>query len=78
MKMTSVQWVVPLFGALALAVVGCAALTDSRPGWPVKEYEKIIAGRLDADYVGSAACTTNCHTHDVLARDFRVSIHGEQ
>jgi len=62
----------------ALAAAGCAALRDSRPSWPVKEYEKLIAGRLDADYVGTAACVAKCHTHDTLARDFRLSVHGEQ
>jgi hypothetical protein len=74
MRKTSGRRAVTLLGALSLAVGGCAALTDSRPNWPIKEYEKIIAGRLDADYVGTAACTAKCHTHDTLARDFRVSI----
>jgi len=67
-----------LAGAALLGVWGCASLRESRGNWPVKEYEKIIAGRLDADYVGNAACTVRCHTHDALARDFRLSIHGEQ
>jgi DmsE family decaheme c-type cytochrome len=68
-------WIV---AAAALAAGGCAALKDAQPSWPVKEYEKIIAGRLDADYVGTATCVSKCHTHDVLTRDFRLSIHGEQ
>lgn len=59
-------------------VWGCASLRESRSQWPVKEYEKIIAGRLDADYVGTARCTEKCHAHDKLTRDFRLSIHGEQ
>ncbi len=63
--------------AAAAAVAGCASLRDSRATWPVKEYERIIAGRLDADYIGNAACTAKCHTHDALARDFRLSVHGE-
>ncbi len=78
MKRTWGRWAIALLGALALAVVGCAALKESRPGWPIKEYEKIIAGRLDADYVGTDRCVTKCHTHDQLASDFRLSIHGEQ
>jgi DmsE family decaheme c-type cytochrome len=65
-------------GALIVSAWGCASLRDSRTQWPVKEYEKIIAGRLDADYVGNAACTAKCHAHDAIARDFRLSIHGEQ
>ena len=53
-----------LAGVVLLAPAGCAALKESRASWPVKEYEKIIAGRLDADYVGTAACTAKCHAHD--------------
>jgi DmsE family decaheme c-type cytochrome len=45
---------------------------------PVKEYEKIIAGRLDADYVGTDTCIEQCHTHDNLTKEFRMSIHGGQ
>lgn len=69
---------VALAVAMLFAMWGCASLRESRTTWPVKEYEKIIAGRLDADYVGNAACTTKCHAHDAIARDFRLSIHGEQ
>jgi DmsE family decaheme c-type cytochrome len=65
--------------AAALAAIGgCASLRENRPAWPIKEYEKIIAGRLDADYVGNAACLEKCHAHDGIARDFRLSVHGEQ
>src|SRR5512143_3992543 len=63
----------------SLAVAGgCASLRESRAKWPIKEYEKLIAGRLDADYVGNTACTAKCHAHDAIARDFRLSVHGEQ
>lgn len=78
MRMSRGRRAVALLGALAIAVAGCAALKESRPSNPIKEYEKLIAGRLDADYVGTAACTATCHTHDTLVRDFRISIHGEQ
>jgi DmsE family decaheme c-type cytochrome len=45
---------------------------------PIKEYEKLIAGRLDADYVGTDSCVEKCHTHDRLTKDFRTSLHGGQ
>jgi DmsE family decaheme c-type cytochrome len=67
-----------LAGAAIIGAWSCASLRESRTNWPIKEYEKIIAGRLDADYVGNAACTAKCHAHDALTRDFRLSIHGEQ
>jgi DmsE family decaheme c-type cytochrome len=45
---------------------------------PIKEYEKLIAGRLDADYVGTDTCVEKCHTHDRLTKDFRMSLHSGQ
>lgn len=59
-------------------VVGCAALKESRPIFPVKEYEKMIAGRLDADYVGTDTCLNACHVHDKIRRDFDLSTMGAQ
>jgi DmsE family decaheme c-type cytochrome len=57
---------------------GCAALKDSRPILPIKEYEKMIAGRLDADYVGTDNCLKACHVHDRKRRDFDLSTMGAQ
>lgn len=65
-------------GAGLAVAGGCAEMRESRSSRPIKEYEKLIAGRLDADYVGNAACTAKCHAHDAIARDFRLSVHGEQ
>ncbi len=67
---------VAILGAFFAA--GCAALKDSRPILPIKEYEKMIAGRLDADYVGTDACLKACHTHDRIRRDFDLSTMGAQ
>jgi len=64
---------------LALAVIsGCAELIKDRPILPVQEYEKMIVGRLDAEYVGTDNCIARCHKHDKLTDDFRRSVHGEQ
>jgi len=57
---------------------GCAALKESRPILPIKEYEKMIAGRLDADYVGTDNCLKACHVHDKIRRDFELSTMGVQ
>jgi len=59
-------------------VAGCVAMKDSRPVLPIKEYEKVIAGRLDADYVGTDACLKACHFHDQRRRDFDLSTMGAQ
>lgn len=61
-----------------LCIVACAELKQSRPILPVREYEKMIVGRLDAEYVGTDNCVARCHRHDKIADDFRRSIHGEQ
>ncbi len=59
-------------------VAGCAVLKESRPLFPIKEYEKMIAGRLDADYVGTDTCLKACHAHDKIRRDFDLSTMGAQ
>ena len=65
-----------MLGAFFLA--GCAALKESRPIILNKEYEKMIAGRLDADYVGTDNCLRACHFHDTRRRDFDLSTMGTQ
>lgn len=71
-----------LIGFLTLLV--CGACTDlaqiraDRPLLAVAEYEKMIVGRLDADYVGDDQCLAKCHKHDKLYKDFTQSVHGEQ
>jgi DmsE family decaheme c-type cytochrome len=56
----------------------CAELKLSKPILPVQEYERMIVGRLDAEYVGTDNCVAKCHKHDKLTDDFRLSLHGEQ
>ena len=58
--------------------VGCAAMTAGKPIAPVREYEKLIAGRLDADYVGDQACLAKCHEHDQYKKYFDASTMGAQ
>jgi DmsE family decaheme c-type cytochrome len=62
----------------AFFAAGCAALKDSRPILPIKEYEKMIAGRLDADYIGTDNCLKACHVHDKIKHDFDLSTMGAQ
>ena len=67
-----------LVALVFLAAWGCSSLKESSTTMPIKEYEKLIAGRLDADYVGTDSCVEKCHAHDRLTKDFRMSIHGGQ
>ncbi len=61
-----------------LLLGACAELKQSKPILPIREYEKMVVGRLDADYVGTDNCIKKCHKHDKLADDFKHSVHGEQ
>jgi DmsE family decaheme c-type cytochrome len=63
---------------IILLFPGCSALKKSYPLLPVEEYEKMIVGRLDAEYVGTDNCISKCHKHDKIADQFRRSVHGEQ
>lgn len=63
---------------LGFLIPGCTTLKEGYPLLPVEEYEKMIVGRMDADYVGTDNCVAKCHRHDKLANDFKLSIHGEQ
>ena len=65
-----------LLGALALG--SCASLKQSKPILPMREYEKMIVGRMDAEYVGTNNCVAKCHSHDKITSDFSHSLHGEQ
>jgi DmsE family decaheme c-type cytochrome len=65
--------------AASLAVlVGCSAMMSSKPIMPVKEYEKLVVGRIDADYVGDNACLSKCHEHDQIKKYFDASTMGAQ
>ncbi|MDA8156524.1 MAG: DmsE family decaheme c-type cytochrome [Actinomycetota bacterium] len=75
----------PVFKALFSLIVflslffsGCEALRQSRPILPMRQYEKMVAGRLDADYVGTKTCLSACHYHDQLKKDFDASTMGVQ
>jgi len=57
---------------------GCESLKTSKPILPIREYERMIAGRLDANYVGTVTCLSACHYHDKVKRDFDASTMGLQ
>jgi len=59
-------------------ISGCITPKQSRPLLPVAEYEKMVVGRLDAQYVGTDNCVAKCHRHDTITDFFRHSVHGEQ
>lgn len=65
--------------ATALLAGGCVSkLKEAKPIIPIKEYEKMLFGKMTADYVGNENCLKGCHTHDKLALDFKSSTMGDQ
>lgn len=68
----------PLILCLLLLLVACVELGSDYPLLPVAEYEKMIVGRFDADYIGNEQCLAKCHKHDKIFDDFNTSVHGEQ
>lgn len=62
----------------ALFFAGCETLKTAKPILPIKEYERMIVGRLDANYVGTANCLAACHYHDRIRQDFDASTMGMQ
>ena len=61
-----------------LVVVGCKSIKESKPIMPIEEYEKLLVGRLDANYIGTDNCLSACHDHDRIRRDFEASTMGAQ
>ncbi len=63
---------------LVFTFFGCTYLQVSKPILKQSELEKMIAGRFDADYVGTSTCLFKCHEHDLLHEYFKKSVHAEQ
>ncbi|MHB8790026.1 MAG: DmsE family decaheme c-type cytochrome [Desulfobulbaceae bacterium] len=59
-------------------VAGCNSLKGSKPIAPISEYEKMLVGNLEADYVGTQNCLAACHEHDRLRQYFDASTMGAQ
>ena len=74
--------VLAIFFVTAISILfSCSDMSSIRqdhPIKPVREYERMIVGRLDADYVGNDTCLEKCHTHDKIFRDFQASVHSSQ
>ncbi|HIJ81225.1 MAG TPA: DmsE family decaheme c-type cytochrome [Desulfuromonadales bacterium] len=59
-------------------LAACSAMKQPYPLLPVAEYEKMVVGRLDADYIGDVNCLSKCHVHDKIRDFYKASVHGEQ
>src|SRR5512139_2245732 len=63
---------------LILAVYGCETIKSVKTLVPIKEYERMLMGRLDANYVGTDNCLSACHYHDKIRLNFDASTMGAQ
>ncbi len=69
---------VALLLALGGFLWGCTALRKAPAIMPVEEYQKLLVGRIDANYVGTDNCLAACHVHDKKRDDFNASTMGAQ
>ncbi len=67
-----------MFLCVIVFAVGCESMKASKPIVPIQEYEKLLVGRLDANYVGTDNCLNACHVHDKIRKDFEASTMGAQ
>ena len=67
-----------VFAITTIVLSGCESLKASKAILPVREYERMIVGRLDANYIGTRNCLSACHFHDKLKQDFDASTMGAQ
>jgi DmsE family decaheme c-type cytochrome len=72
------SWSTIILCFVVLAGNGCQPLKVSKPIIPMQEYEKMLVGRLDANYVGNDTCLAACHYHDKLRDNFEASTMGAQ
>jgi len=73
-----VRWSFLVLTAVGILVACTPALRKDKPIQPIRDYERLIVGRLDADYIGNDQCLAKCHAHDKKKSDFDNSVHGEQ
>jgi DmsE family decaheme c-type cytochrome len=77
-KMGPTQKMLIFLFLLIIGIAGCETLKESKPIMPIEEYEKMLMGRLDANYIGTDNCLAACHYHDKIRREFEASTMGAQ
>ena len=67
-----------IFVFSSLMLTGCEYLKSSKPIGTLKDYERMLVGRLDANYIGTDNCLSACHFHDDNKNNLRASTMGFQ
>jgi DmsE family decaheme c-type cytochrome len=63
---------------LIIGISGCETLQSAKPILPIQEYDQMLMGRLDANYIGNDNCLSACHYHEKIKLDFQASTMGVQ
>lgn len=71
-------WLFLLLVLVLAGFAGCKSLRTSDPIIPIAEFERMLVGRLDANYIGTRNCLAACHYHDQIRLDFEGSTMGAQ
>lgn len=61
-----------------IVLTACESLKTVKPMLPMKEYEKMLVGSLEAEYVGTDTCLAACHYHDDKKKNLDASTMGVQ
>jgi DmsE family decaheme c-type cytochrome len=77
-KMNSMKTAFAFLILLIIGIAGCETLQEPKAIFPILEYEKVLMGRLDANYIGTDNCLAACHYHDKIRNDFDASTMGAQ
>jgi len=72
------KWTPFVLAGVVMMVACSPAMRKDKPIQPIRDYERMIVGRLDADYIGDEQCLAKCHAHDKMKSNFDLSVHGEQ
>ena len=67
-----------VFICLVAACTDLSQLRSDQPIKPIREYERMLVGRLDSDYIGTEQCLARCHKHEKVFKNFKHSVHGAQ
>ena len=63
---------------ITLLLSACSDMRSDVPITRIDDYEMLLAGDLEAEFVGTENCLAKCHSHDRIYKDFQMSVHGAQ
>src|SRR4030067_719071 len=49
-----------------IGVSGCETIKSTKKIMPIKDYEQLLLGRIDADYIGTKNCLSACNYQNFI------------